>query len=863
VISAAAGSGKTTLLCEWIDSLATERYVWLTLDEDNNDPVRFWRYLLTALATLSPDLDTQLLPLLPAMQSDHYFLTTLVNRLNATLNPATVPALLFLEDYHVITTPILHHALGFLVEHLEHLHIVLSTRADPPLRLALLRGRGQLLELRDADLRFTTEESAVFLRECFHLMLTPEEHTLLYTQTEGWVTGLQLAALILQDQTHLPRVLQTLKGSHRYILEYLTDEVLQEQLESIRIFLLHTSILERLSASLCDALCQQQNSQEMLSHLEQKNIFLIPLDDERQWFRYHHLFADVLRIHLRQMPPEQRNALHLRASEWYEQHGYRREAIHHALEAQHWLRAASLLEPIARSLIWTYGEVITIQRWIEQIPLDLVRIRPRLCLAYAWLLLLRGSPTDIEGWLDAAASAPAEAAPFTEVDLYQQRSHTSTVHSQISALRALLSGLRGDSDQTLALCERAYTQIAPDDYVHLAVVQNAEGLALQAQGQVEPACARILAASQNMLIQGVHSSANILLDYAAQTLVIQGKLHEAWQVAQQAIRLGSTPNGPTLPNACYAYATSASILAEWNDLDGALAAITQGIVQGEQTGNTDFLCDGYPTLMSISLARGSFLEAQTALAQAEEVARKRDITLKQASIATARASLWLAEGRLEEVARWQKRRQQQKQPIPLLLAEMLALIDARYALLTRQPQEALAILDPLLPAAEAGKRGDRVLKILLLQTLAYQALKSEQAGTCLERLLPLAEREGYLRIFLDTGMPPDRLFAHLPEHLRTSMTVRAVLHAWRQPSLNTSFPSYEDRSIQPLLEPLSPREREILHLIASGASNQEIAETLVIAPNTVKRHIGNILAKLGVSNRTQALVQARKIGLIS
>ncbi|HEX3641151.1 MAG TPA: LuxR C-terminal-related transcriptional regulator, partial [Ktedonobacteraceae bacterium] len=553
---------------------------------------------------------------------------------------------------------------------------------------------------------------------------------------------------------------------------------------------------------------------------------------------------------------------HLLACDWYEQHGYRREAIHHALAAQHWPRMISLLEPIARPLIWRYGEFLTVLRWIEQIPLDLVRTCPRLCLIYVWLFLLRGSQTDMEVWLEAAASVPAETAPFIEIDPYQHSSHTSTVHSQISALRVLVSGLRGDIDQTLALCQQAYMHLAPDDRVHLAMVQNAEGLALYAQGQVEPACARFLAASQNYLRRGVDSSVPILLDCAARALVIQGKLHEAWQVAQQAIHLRSTPDGPTLPNACYAYATSASILSEWNDLDGALEAITQGIAQGEQTGNTDFLCDGYPILMSVSLARGSLLEAQTALARAEEVARKRHIALKYGYIATMRASLWLAQGRLEEVARWQQQRQQQKQPPPPLLAEMQALIDARYALLTQRPQEALAILDPLLPAAEAGKRTDRVLKILLLQILAYQALKSEQAGACLERLLPLAEREGYLRLFLDTGMPPDRLFAYLPDHLRTSVTVRAVLRAWRQPSLTTTLLSHAERSVQPLLEPLSPREREILCCIASGASNQQIAETLVIAPNTVKRHIGHILAKLGVSNRTQALVQAHKIGLI-
>jgi LuxR family maltose regulon positive regulatory protein len=863
LISAAAGSGKTTLLCEWIDSLATKRYAWLALDEEDNDPVRFWRYLLTALATLSPCLDTQLLPLLPTTQSDHYFLTTLVNRLNSTLDQATSPALLVLDDYQVITTPTLHRALRFLVEHLEHLHLVLATRADPPLRLARLRGRGQLLELRDTDLRFTTQESALFLRGHVHHALTPEEQTHLYTQTEGWVTALQLAALALEVHAQNPHVWQTLKGSQRYILEYLTEEVLEEQPESTRVFLLHTSILERFSASLCDALCQQTNSQEILTLLERKNLFLIPLDEERQWFRYHHLFADVLRIRLHQMPGEQRNALHLRACEWYEQHGYRREAIHHALAARHWPSMIHLLEPIARSLIWRYGEVVTVLRWIEQIPLDLVRRHPRLCLIYVWLLLLQGSHRKIEEWLEAAASASAETVPFIEIDPYKHSSHASTVQSQISAVRVLVSGLRGDIDQTLALCQQAYLHLPPDDpHVHLAMVQNAEGLALYAQGQVEASCACFLAASQNYLRRGVDSAVTIALNGAARALVVQGKLHEAWQMAQQAIQAKSTLDGPSLPNACYAYATSASILSEWNDLDGALEAITQGITQGEQTGNMDFLCEGYLVLVSVSLARGSLLEAETALARAEAVARKRSTALKDGYIATMRASLWLAQGRLQEVARWQQKRQEQKQPPPPLLAEMQALLDARSALLTQRPQETLAILDPLLPAAEAGKRTDRVLKILLLQILAYQALKSEQAGACLERLLPLAEREGYLRLFLDTSMPPDRLFAHLPDHLRPSMTVRAVLRAWRQPSLTIALPSHAERSVQPLLEPLSPREMEILSCIASGASNQEIAETLVIAPNTVKRHIGHILAKLGVNNRTQALVQARKIGLI-
>jgi LuxR family maltose regulon positive regulatory protein len=513
-------------------------------------------------------------------------------------------------------------------------------------------------------------------------------------------------------------------------------------------------------------------------------------------------------------------------------------------------------------LIWRYGEAITVLRWIEQIPRDLVSRRPRLCLIYAWLFLLQGASGEIEYWLEAASAVPDETTPFVEIDPYQHNPHASAVPSQISALRILLSGMRGDIDQTLTLCQQAYLQIPlDDDLVYLAMVQNAEGLALNAQGRVETAYARFLAASQNYLRRGIASSVSILLDRAAQALVVQGKLHEAWQVTQEAIHVGSTPDGPPLPNACYAYATSASILLEWNDLDGALEAITQGITLGEQTDNTDFLCDGYLVLMHVHLARGSLPEAQTTFAQAEAVAKKRDIALKYVQIATERAALWLVEGRLEEVERWQEQRQQQ-QPVPLLFAEMQSLIDARSALLTQQPQQALAILASLLPTAEADKRGDRVLKILLLQTLAYQELKSEQAGICLQRLLPLAEREGYLRLFLDMGTPPDKLFAHLPDQLRTSQTVRAVLRAWRQPSLTTALPPQKDRLVLPVLEPLSPREREILSFIANGASNQEIAETLVIAPNTVKRHIGHILAKLGASNRTQALVQARKIGLI-
>jgi len=863
LISAAAGTGKTTLLCEWIDSLATERYAWLALDEDDNDPVRFWHYLLTALATFLPDLDIQLLPLLPAMQSDHYLLTTVVNKLNVALAQTQSPALLLLDDYHMITTPTVHHALSFLIEHLEHLHIVLATRADPPLRLARLRGRGQLLEVRDVDLYFTTEESSTFLREHVQRTLTPETCEHLYAQTEGWVTGLQLAALTFHDRTDSIQVRQTLKGNQRYILDYLTDEVLREQPEPIRTFLFNTSILDQFSASLCDALCQQQNSQEILTYLERKNLFLIPLDDEREWFRYHHLFTDVLRMRLQQEPHEPQNALHLRACEWYEQQGNWRKAIHHALAAQHWPSVFRLLEPIARTLIWRHGEVITVLRWVEQIPQDLVRARPRLCLLYAWLFLLQSSPTDIEKWLAAAEAVSDEAALFIEMDPYRRIPYPSTVQSQISALRILLNGLDGDIDQTLALCQQAYNHLPPEEHVYLAIVQNAEGVALYRQGQVESACTRFLAASQNYLKQEMNSSGSVLLNWAARSLVLQGKLHEAWRIAQQAIHVGRIPDGPTLPHACYAYATSARILMEWNDLDGAFQAITLAIEQGEQTGNAGFLCEGYLILVSVSLARGSLLEAQRALIQAKKVARQRDVALDYEHIDTVQASLWLAQGRLDEVARWQQKRQRAKQQPSPLFAEMQALIDARYALQTQRPQEALAILNPLLSVAEASKRGDRVLKILLLQTQAYQALECEQAGVCLERLLPLAEREGYLRLFLDTGIAPDKLFAHLPGHLRTSKAVRTVLRAWQQPALTTTQPSLdEDQPVYPFVEPLSPREREILTLIANGDSNQEIAEALIIAPNTVKRYIGHILAKLGANNRTQALIQARKIGLI-
>ena len=461
LVSAPAGFGKTTLLASWAQSLQEGHpaVCWVSLDEGDNDPVRFWRYVLTALDRALPGLCTPLLTYLQSQPSPpfEYLLTVLINR----LAERTDQVLLVLDDYHLVNAEVIHTALTHLVEHLPpQLHLILSTRADPPLSLARLRARGQVLEVRTDQLRSTLEEAAAFLEEVMDVQLPPDALEIVNARTEGWLVGLQLFGLSLRGRADPVAVLALLSGSQHYILDYLTEEVLRQQPASIQTFLLRTSVLEQLSAPLCDAVLGQSGSQQMLEQLERANLFVSSLDEHRRWYRYHALFAEALRSQLEQADGERVPTLHLRASQWYEQQGHTSEAVQHALQAKTWQRAADLIEPAANPLIWKRSELLMLRRWIEQIPPEVVRSRPRLCFVYAWVQFFLVSPAAAEPWMKAAEIALAMHREASATGSAEEQSDQDNLLGEILTLRALIAVVTGDAQAGRALSQQALARLS-------------------------------------------------------------------------------------------------------------------------------------------------------------------------------------------------------------------------------------------------------------------------------------------------------------------------------------------------------------------------------------------------------------------
>jgi LuxR family maltose regulon positive regulatory protein len=547
LISAPAGFGKTTLLAAWVQALppGNPHVAWVSLDEGDNDPLRFWEYALTALDNCKPGLCTFLVTFLHTQPSlsVHYLLTALIN----TLVKQTEQFLLILDDYHVITEPEVHSSLTYLLEHLPpQLHLILETRADPPLSLSRLRARDQVFEVRTEQLRCTSEEASAFFTQAMRIPLTSEEIREVEVRTEGWIAGLQLLALSLRGHTDPGALLAEMHGTHRYILDYLTDEVLRQQPEVVQTFLLRTSILERLCAPLCDRVMGQSGSQLVLEHLEQANLFVVALDERRQWYRYHALFAETLRYRLQQAEGEAVAALHLRASQWYAEEGNLHEAVRHATSAGDWQRVADLIEP-AQAVIWSSHEHARLRRWLEQLPVEVVRSRPRLCLASAKILYLVAPYNPMDRWLQDAETAVRARFPATTsgdaetaaLPLAEQREWDDFL-GEIASFRAAVTAFTlGDGHAALAFCEEALAHLSPQNLGARAEVAYAKSLAYHALGEIVPA---IQSAREATALAQAGENISQIVAYTCRTaysLRLQGKLHEVVQMAQLAATQGS------------------------------------------------------------------------------------------------------------------------------------------------------------------------------------------------------------------------------------------------------------------------------------------------------------------------------------
>jgi LuxR family maltose regulon positive regulatory protein len=771
--SAPPGFGKTTLLSAWVQSLplGNPHVAWVSLDEGDNDLQQFWEYGLTALDNCKPGLCTSLLTFLHTEQllPVHYLLTALIN----TLVKQTEQFLLVLDDYHVITQPEVHGSLTYLLEHLPpQLHIILATRVEPPLSLSRLRAGDQVFEVRTEQLRCTSEEAFAFFTQAMGITLTSEEIQEVEVRTEGWLAGLQLLALSMRGRTDPTDVLRELDGSHRYILDYLTDEVLGQQPTDLQTFLLRTSILERLCASLCDHVMGQSGSQLVLGRLEEANLFVVALDERRQWYRYHALFAEALRYRVEHMESEVMSTLHLRASQWYAQQGFLHEAMRHAISARNWPWAVDLIEQV-HTLIWGSNEHTIVRRLLEQLPIEVVRSRPRLCLAYAKILYLVAPYNPMEHWLqdaETALRAILSAATSGNVEtralsLAEQREWDDLLGEIVSFRASVTAFTLGDGHSTLAFCVEALAHLSPQNLVGQTEVAYARSLAYHALGDIVPAIQS--AREATAYAQAVGTIPRIIshMCRTAYSLHLHGNLHEVVQIAQRAVMRGTTPVGLPHAQVCWAYIIHADVLREWNRLDEALSLALEGVQLSEQTETTVALYLAYSVLMRVYQAQGEMEAARLAFQKSEAtLAQNYSPYRRSIFLIVDWVQFWLADGEMERAALWAQELVQQPREQSPLAREREDVARVRILLAQKKPSEALSFLEPLQSDAQRQERWNHVIEIKVLQALAHFMVDEEQeALAILAQAIQLAEPEGYIRIFVDEGAPMASMLSRLRE----------------------------------------------------------------------------------------------------
>jgi LuxR family maltose regulon positive regulatory protein len=893
LVSAPAGFGKTTLLSAWAQSLPPNnpRLAWLSLDEEDNDPHLFWVYVLTALQQRQPERFT---PLLMQLQSSQpptlkYVLTALIN----LLADSAERFLLILDDYQVITEQQVHTTLLYLIEHLpSQLHIILATRADPSPLLSELRTYQHILEVRADQLRCTVEETDAFFKQVMGILLLEETVQEVVARTEGWLVGLQLFALSQQGQLDPSTLLNEITGNQRYILDYLTQEVLKQQPQEVQTFLLSTSILGSLNASLCDAVMQQSGSQQMLQYLEQANLFIVSLDSKCQWYRYHALFAETLLYQLEHMQGDLIPVLHHRASLWYAQQNQTVQAIVHASHAKEWQWVADLIEGKSRLLLslgWgpSLYQLTILQHWLGQLPPDVMGSRPRLCVACVNMLLGSAPQSLLEAWLDAAEArltasleiqTPQDAS--LPIPLPQEQLEQQNLLGEVLACRAFLHSYeKEDGQATLALCQRAFALLSTENVVARIFVFTTQ-LYTCYHSSVNDAMAAVQSGLQggNLAQQAMLPASAIgVMSSTGYYLLGAGQLHEADQLILQALALGMTTEGSLLPCAGMPAAFHAEILREWNKLDAALSLAKEAVSLGQQVetmARFPYLLNGYAVLLRIFFSLGEWDAALSALQEFERIGRSMNrpsyLFMRSLFVTVDQVRLWLACGELERAIRWVHEldtlAEQDDGPFA---HERKDVARVRVLLAQSLPDLALQRLVPVLERATTGQRWGHVIEIQLLQALAHQMRHREkQALDALSEAVRLAEPEGYIRSFVDEGVPMAALLSKLRERQRKygpTPYLDMLLATFPQQSKTDQHQPKQEREhaqVPSLLDPLSEREREVLQLLVHGSSNQEIAQELVIAVDTVKRHVSHIFSKLGVKNRLQAARQAQLLGLL-
>ncbi len=871
LISAPAGFGKTTLVSEWVEDCKRPT-AWLSLDEVDNNPARFLTYLVAALQTIAPNIGEGVLGVLKSTQPPpiESILTALLNEIT------TIPDnfMLVLDDYHLIDAKPVAEALNFLLDHLPpQMHLVITTREDPQLPLARLRARGQLTELRVTDLRFTPSEAAEFLKQVMGLNLSAQDVTTLEARTEGWIAGLQLAAVSLQGHNDTSGFIRAFGGDHRYIVDYLVGEVLERQPEAVRNFLLQTSILERLNGSLCEAVTAQKDGSGKLEALERGNFFVVSLDNQRHWYRYHHLFAEVLYAHLMAEQPIQVATLHRRASEWYEHNGSATNAIRHALIAEDFERAADLIE-LAVPTMRRNRQDATFLGWLKALPDALFHVRPVLSAHYGGVLLASGELGTVEArlreaerWLNPPNLNERPDDPAVQMVVVDEVAFRQ-LPGAIAVWRAGLALVLGDVPSTLKYARQALDLVPEEDQLGRGGAVALLGLAYWTSGDLE--------AAHQSFAEGMADvqKAGFISDVISGTIALadirigQGRLHGAMRTYEQTLKLGTEahPEGslPVLQGTADLYVGMSGLYREYNDLNAATQHLRRSQALGELAGLPQTRYRWCVAMARIKEAEG---DLDGALEMLNEAARVyvNDFFPNVRPVAALITRVWVAQGRVGEALGWAREQglsahddlSYLREFEHITLARMLLALSRNKSDRTnRSIDEATELLGRLLKAAEEAERTGSTIEILVLQALAHQTQGDILAALGpLERALTLAEPEGYVRMFVDEGPPMAQLLEEAMKHKIAPNYARQLLAAFGKSEERTPLK-------QDLIEPLTERELELLHLLRTNLTGPEIARKLMVSLNTVRTHTQNIYTKLEVNDRRAAVNRGEELGLL-
>ena len=844
LISAPAGFGKTTLLADWLACAAPPglAVAWLSIDGSDSEPSAFWPHVVAALQAASAKAGAAFPDLPTAMQPDLGFVAILLNQLTT----GEIPIVVILDDLHLVDRPDIHEQLGFLIEHLPpHVHVVISTRADPGLPLARLRVRGDLVEIRAADLRFTAEEAAAYLNDVMHLGLSAAEAATLEQKTEGWIAALQLAVLSLEGRDDAAAFIEDFAGSGRYVVDYLVDEVLARLPDDLRDFLLTTSVLRRMSAPLCDAVTDEPGSgRKMLDRLERENLFLVPLDAHRQWFRYHHLFADVLRAHLTDMQTEALPAIHRRASEWFEAHGERAEAIHHALEARDYEWAAELIERALPNMRKHRQEAL-FRGWMNPIPDAIIKKRPVLGVAYAGVLVSLGVFDGIEERLrtaEAEIAKLADPAPFlAHVELY----------------RTALAQVRGDVEAAAQHAHRVLDLAPESDRLARDGAAGFLGIVSWTKGKLEDAAHFWTECREGMRKEG-H-----VADFQGTTIALadirntQGRLTDALDLCEAALALATDNGRPVARGVADTHASLAYLHLERNELTSAREHLDRCRELGEVWGLPQFPYRSRVAQARLDLAEGRALEALEHLLEAER-RFVSDFFPKVRPVPALIANVHIRLGQLDAAESWTKAVAIGPDDPLTYLREFEHLTLSRL-LIARGNDDSLAtalnLINRLAHAAAEGGRGRILVDLHILTAIAHRGRHELPAAIeALRRAIALSEPEGLRRPFLDERDALAPLLKQLSKGEVASVFVRSIVTA------GAEFPA----PVHPdLIEPLSDREADVLRLLRTDLSGPEIADELGVSLNTLRTHTKRIFEKLGVNNRRAAVRRAEEMRLFA